>query len=135
MWNDTSKIVILEFLNDSVMGNYHLLTYLFYQASNSRILFLKSSRRRWEQIHCLKERRVLNGTTRVSKKNKEMKTELDERNYLHVLWWKEVGQSTLLSFLNKLCFLCSNIVCLSTKFSFVFAEARDVQKAFFYTTS
>lgn len=46
-------------------------------------------RRRREQIHCLKERRVLNGTTRVSKKSKEMKTELDERNYSHVLWWKE----------------------------------------------
>ncbi|KAG8369818.1 hypothetical protein BUALT_Bualt14G0053300 [Buddleja alternifolia] len=42
--------------------------------------------RRSERIFCFKERRLF---TKATKKNKQLKVALEERDYAHIIWWKE----------------------------------------------
>ncbi|CAK9139565.1 unnamed protein product [Ilex paraguariensis] len=42
-----------------------------------------------ERICCFKERKLVKGTTKATKKLKELKNDLEEKDYSNILWWKE----------------------------------------------
>ncbi|KAM7485351.1 hypothetical protein LguiA_001360 [Lonicera macranthoides] len=48
-----------------------------------------NSFRQYERIRCFKERKLLKGTTKATKKTKELISVLEEKDYSHIMWWKE----------------------------------------------
>ncbi|CAL5347513.1 unnamed protein product [Camellia sinensis] len=45
--------------------------------------------RQCERIHCLKERKLFKGTTKATRKLRELNNVLDDKDHSHILWWKE----------------------------------------------
>ncbi|KAI8003451.1 Eukaryotic translation initiation factor 3 subunit A [Camellia lanceoleosa] len=45
--------------------------------------------RQYERIHCLKERKLFKGTTKATRKHRELNNVLDDKDHSHILWWKE----------------------------------------------
>ena len=61
------------------------------------------------------ENKVSRGSSRTTKKPKVPKNALDDKDLPHILWWKEVGPSTLFCFWLKQKLLFMNFVGLFIK--------------------
>ena len=54
------------------------------------LLLIHFGSRQGERIICIKEPKAFKGTTKSTRKLKELSNVLEDKDYSHVLWWKEV---------------------------------------------
>ncbi|XP_022865206.1 DNA mismatch repair protein MSH1, mitochondrial-like, partial [Olea europaea var. sylvestris] len=59
---------------------------MYHLASCHHLLFLSNSIRQSERILRVKERKYY---IRTTKKQKQLKNVLEEKDYAHIMWWKE----------------------------------------------
>ncbi|XP_057960090.1 DNA mismatch repair protein MSH1, mitochondrial isoform X2 [Malania oleifera] len=86
MYWPTVKTVVVSF------PRWRSLPLLFCSSVPNKRLFSSSRlppKRRCERIHCFREQKVLKGTPKVTKKLKDSKEALDDKDYSHIMWWKE----------------------------------------------
>lgn len=87
------KIIYLIFLFFLLMP---ICIYNFFVTS----IFFSDSSRRSQSIFCFKERQLY---TKPTKNHKQSKVFLEEKDYAHIIWWKEVSvNSVLISLPHKL---------------------------------
>ncbi|KAI8560751.1 hypothetical protein RHMOL_Rhmol04G0280600 [Rhododendron molle] len=53
------------------------------------VFFVHCSRRQRERLLCLKEQKDFKGSVKSIRRSRELYNVLDEKNYSHILWWKE----------------------------------------------
>ena len=58
------------------------------------LLLIYYGSRQGERIICIKEPKAFKGTTKSTRKLKELSNVLEDKEYSHVLWWKQVHQLT-----------------------------------------
>ena len=47
-----------------------------------------------KNVSCVKEGKVLRGSSKAAKKLKVPNNVLDDKDVCHILWWKEVGSNS-----------------------------------------